>query len=90
MNAVSKLDRFAQERYGTRVIHLAVRWALDRYNAGVAHWGARRADQLAPIHEVMGWHIDARAMAKIDDILAQTIKDPVGPEFMAPPLALAA
>jgi aryl-alcohol dehydrogenase-like predicted oxidoreductase len=72
------------------VIHLAVRWVLDRYDAGVALWGARRPDQLAPIHEVMGWHIDARAMAEIDTILSQTIKDPVGPEFMAPPQALAA
>jgi hypothetical protein len=38
----------------------------------------------------MGWHIDARAMAEIDEILAQTVKDPVGPEFMAPSQALAA
>jgi aryl-alcohol dehydrogenase-like predicted oxidoreductase len=90
LDAVGKLDRFAQERYETRTIHLAVRWVLDRYAAGVALWGARRPDQLAPIHEVTGWHIDAGAMAEIDQILAQTIKDPVGPEFMAPPQALAA
>jgi hypothetical protein len=38
----------------------------------------------------MGWQIDANAMAEIDEILAQTVKDPVGPEFMAPPQALAA
>jgi aryl-alcohol dehydrogenase-like predicted oxidoreductase len=90
LDAVSKLDHFAQQRYGTRAIHLAVRWVLDRYEAGIALWGARRPDQLAPIHEVMGWHIDTSAMAEIDEILAQTVKDPVGPEFMAPPQALAA
>jgi aryl-alcohol dehydrogenase-like predicted oxidoreductase len=90
LNAVSKLDRLAQERYGTRAIHLAVRWVLDRYKGGVALWGARRPDQLEPIQDVMGWQIDANAMAEIDEILTQTIKDPVGPEFMAPPQALAA
>ena len=90
LNAVSKLDRLAQERYGTRAIHLAVRWVLDRYAGGVALWGARRPDQLEPIQDVMGWQIDANAMAEIDEILTQTIKDPVGPEFMAPPQALAA
>ena len=90
LDAVAQLDRFAQEHYGKRVIHLAARWVLDRYDAGVALWGARRPDQLTPINEVIGWHIDARAMAEIDRILARTIKDPVGPEFMAPPLALAA
>ena len=90
LEAVAKLDRFAQERYGKRVIHLAARWVLDRYDASVALWGARRPDQLEPINEVMGWHIDGPAMADIDRILAQTIKDPVGPEFMAPPVAFAA
>ena len=90
LEAVAKLERFAQERYGKRVIHLAARWVLDRYDASVALWGARRPDQLEPINEVMGWHIDGSAMADIDRILAQTVKDPVGPEFMAPPVAFAA
>ena len=90
LDAVAQLDQFARERYGKRVIHLAVRWVLDRYDAGVALWGARRPDQLTAINEVLGWHIDARSMAEIDRILAHNIKDPVGPEFMAPPRALAA
>ena len=37
-----------------------------------------------------GWHIDASAMAEIDRILSETIVDAVGPEFMAPPVQLAA
>jgi aryl-alcohol dehydrogenase-like predicted oxidoreductase len=56
----------------------------------IALWGARRADQLAPIADVAGWHIDDAAMAEIDVILRETIKDPIGPEFMAPPDRLAA
>jgi aryl-alcohol dehydrogenase-like predicted oxidoreductase len=88
--AVEKLDRFARERYGRRVIHLAARWVLDRNQANVALWGARRPDQLSPIGEVMGWRIESSAMAEIDRILKETIEDPVGPEFMAPPDRLAA
>jgi aryl-alcohol dehydrogenase-like predicted oxidoreductase len=87
--AVDRLDRFARERYGKTVLALAVRWLLDRGKI-VALWGARRLDQLAPVKDVMGWHLDAKAMDEIDRILAETIKDPVGPEFMAPPPARAA
>jgi hypothetical protein len=50
-----------------------------------ALWGARRPDQLMPVDQVTGWWLDARAMADIDRILRETITDPVGPEFMAPP-----
>ena len=46
--------------------------------------------QLAPVAGVMGWRLDAAAMAEIDRILDATISDPVGPEFMAPPDRLAA
>jgi aryl-alcohol dehydrogenase-like predicted oxidoreductase len=88
--AVERLDRFAQQRFGRRVIHLAVRWVLDRGDANIALWGARRADQLSPIADVIGWRIDRSAMAEIDQILQETITDPVGPEFMAPPDRLAA
>ena len=88
--AVELLDQFARERFGKRVIHLAARWVLDRGDANIALWGARRADQLAPIADVVGWRIDSSAMAEIDRILQETVKDPVGPEFMAPPDRLAA
>jgi aryl-alcohol dehydrogenase-like predicted oxidoreductase len=85
ITAVEALDRFAQVNYNKRVIHLALRWLLDRPGVGVALWGARRPDQLAPVADVMGWHIDAGAMAEIDRILETSITEPVGPEFMAPP-----
>jgi aryl-alcohol dehydrogenase-like predicted oxidoreductase len=90
LDAVEKLDLFARERYGKRAIHLAARWVLDRNDMDIALWGARRPEQLSPVADVMGWHIDQSAMAEIDQILEQTIKDPVGPEFMAPPDRLAA
>jgi len=81
--AVAKLDRLAQ-RFGKRVIHLAVRWMLDQ-GVTTALWGARRPDQLDPVDEVSGWSLDASAKAEIDGILRETIADPIGPEFMAPP-----
>jgi aryl-alcohol dehydrogenase-like predicted oxidoreductase len=82
--AVQKLDRLAKERFGKRVIHLAVRWMLDQ-GITTALWGARRPDQLQPVDEVTGWRLDAATKAEIDQILSETITDPVGPEFMAPP-----
>ena len=88
VQAVEKLDRLARERFGRRVIHLALRWLLDQPGVGAALWGARRPDQLAPVREVMGWRIDEATMREIDQILATTITDPVGPEFMAPPVTL--
>jgi aryl-alcohol dehydrogenase-like predicted oxidoreductase len=81
--AVERLDRFAQERYGKRVIDLAVRWILDQ-GITTALWGARHPDQLQAVDAVMGWSLDADAKAEIDRILKETITDPVGPEFMAP------
>jgi aryl-alcohol dehydrogenase-like predicted oxidoreductase len=82
--AVEKLDRLAQ-RFGKRVIHLAVRWMLDQ-GITTALWGARRPDQLQPVNEVSGWQLDDAARAEIDRILQETIAKPIGPEFMAPPV----
>jgi aryl-alcohol dehydrogenase-like predicted oxidoreductase len=83
LTAVDKLDRLAQ-RFGKRVIHLAVRWMLDQ-GITTALWGARHPGQLQPVDEVTGWSLDVSAKAEIDRILRETIADPVGPEFMAPP-----
>jgi aryl-alcohol dehydrogenase-like predicted oxidoreductase len=83
LEAVRQLDQFAQDRYLRRVIHLAVRWMLDQ-GISVALWGARHPDQLRATLGVEGWSLDEASRAKIDSILSRTIKDPVGPEFMAP------
>src|ERR1700682_2786997 len=82
--AVERLDRLAQQRFGKRAIHLAVRWMLDQ-GITTALWGARHPDQLQPVDEGGGWALGAAAKAEIDQILRDTIIDPVGPEFMAPP-----
>jgi len=82
--AVQRLDQLARQRFRKRVIHLAVRWMLDQ-GVTTALWGARHPGQLDPVDEVSGWHLDARVKGEVDRILAATISDPVGPEFMAPP-----
>jgi aryl-alcohol dehydrogenase-like predicted oxidoreductase len=85
LKAANKLDAFARDNFGKRVIHLAVRWLLDQPGVGIALWGARRPDQLAPVREVFGWSLTESDFAAIDAILRENIRHPVGPEFMAPP-----
>lgn len=85
LDAVSALDEFARDYAGKNVLALALRWLIDREGVTTALWGARRPDQLDPVSEIEGWSLDQGAMDTIDEILEQHIKDPVGPEFMAPP-----
>lgn len=85
LKAVAELDAFARERYQKNVLALALRWLVDQPGVTTALWGARKPEQLDPVSEIEGWSLDKEAMAAIDDILARCIKDPVGPEFMAPP-----
>ena len=75
LDAVEKLERFARDNYDKRVIHLALCWVLDFAKTNIALRRARWPDQLAPIGGVMGCKID---------------QNPVGPEFMAPSVELAA
>jgi aryl-alcohol dehydrogenase-like predicted oxidoreductase len=84
LDAVSRLDAFAKERYGKTVMALAVRWILDQ-GVEVALWGARHPSQLDAVDEAMGWALTEGDLREIDSILKETITDPVGPEFMAPP-----
>ncbi len=85
LTAAEKLDQLARERFGKRVIHLALRWLLDRPSVSVALWGARHPGQLDPISEIDDFHIDEQTARDIAQILDECIKQPVGPEFMAPP-----
>jgi aryl-alcohol dehydrogenase-like predicted oxidoreductase len=83
--AVSLLTRFARERYSKGILPLAVRWVLDQPGVSVALWGARHPGELTPLRDVMGWKLDNAALTEMDAIVAKSVSDPVGPEFMAPP-----
>lgn len=86
LKAVEDLDQFALQNYGKRVLDLAVRWLLDQPGVSVALWGARRPDQLAPVGNTVGWSLDRGALEAIDQIIQECVTDPIGPEFMAPPV----
>jgi aryl-alcohol dehydrogenase-like predicted oxidoreductase len=84
--AVEALDHYAQEHYGKRVLHLALRWLLDQPGVSVALWGARRLTQLVPADEVFGWKLTGQDMQAIDRIVRETVKNPIGPEYLRPKL----
>ncbi|MFT9375172.1 aldo/keto reductase [Komagataeibacter saccharivorans] len=84
LEAVRQLQDFARERHGKSLLALAIRWVLDQ-GPTIALWGARRPDQIAAVADAMGWSLSAADLRDIDKILNTCIKDPVGPEFMAPP-----
>lgn len=73
LSAVKRLDAFAQEQYGRRVIHLAIRWLLDQPGLTIALWGARKPEQIDAAEGVEGFALDASAMAEIDRILAEEL-----------------
>jgi aryl-alcohol dehydrogenase-like predicted oxidoreductase len=86
LRAVARLDELARTRYGKRVIHLALRWVLDAPGVGAALWGARRPDQLDALPDALGFTLDDATKGEIERIVAEEVPDPIGPEFMAPPL----
>lgn len=84
LEAVGRLDDFANKRHGKTVMALAVRWILDQ-GVEMALWGARHPSQLDAVDEATGWALTEDDFKEIDGILTEAIPDPVGPEFMAPP-----
>jgi aryl-alcohol dehydrogenase-like predicted oxidoreductase len=85
LDAVAGLEAYALERHGKTVLELALRWLLDRAGVGVALWGARHPGQLTPLESVMDWKLEDADFERIDAIVGSHVRDPVGPEFMAPP-----
>jgi aryl-alcohol dehydrogenase-like predicted oxidoreductase len=83
LRAVRSLDQFAQQNYGKRVIHLAVRWLLDQ-GTTAALWGARHPDSRDRSTRCSA---DRSMPPRRPRLIAScaSITDPVGPEFMAPP-----
>jgi aryl-alcohol dehydrogenase-like predicted oxidoreductase len=65
-------------------LELAARWVLDRPGISVALWGAKRPDQLDAVNGVMDWKLDSSAMAEIDRMVAASVTDPIGPEYLTP------
>ncbi len=81
--AVHQLHEFAKAHFGKTVRDLAVRWILDK-GISSAIWGARHPEQVE-VDQAMDWRLKENDLQTIDELIKKTVKDPVGPEFMAPP-----
>ena len=85
LKAADRLGQHAWVNHGKSLLAFAIRWILDRGETMTALWGARNAGQLDAVEEAFGWKLSRDDYAEVDRILRETIKNPVGPEFMAPP-----
>lgn len=84
--AADKLDAFVRNAYGRPLIDLAVRYVLDQSATGIALRGVRRPEQLDTLNRIDGWKLTDDDKNEIERILVETIKEPLQPDFMAPPL----
>jgi aryl-alcohol dehydrogenase-like predicted oxidoreductase len=84
LKAADRLGQYALQNHGKSLLAFAIRWILDRGETMTALWGARNAHQLDSVEEAFGWKLSGDDYVEVDKILRETIKNPVGPEFMAP------
>lgn len=84
LNAVYKLDNLVQEKCHKPVIDLAIQWILDNDNT-VALWGAWKPEHIEDVNLLSKWIVDQKLRHRIEQIVNETITDPVGPEFLTPP-----
>lgn len=83
LEAVEKLKKYASENLNKKVLHLAVRWVLDK-GVDSAIWGARRPEQVT-FDRVAGWQLNKKQLQEIEQLVEETVENPVSPAFMAPP-----
>jgi len=46
--------------------------------------GRQTTEQLDAVAGVLGWKLDFSAMVEIDRIVAESVTDPVGPDYLGP------
>ncbi len=85
LGAVNKLNQLAKDFYGKTAAELAIKWILQN-GVSIALIGARTPEQLNIYKNLSGWKISNEDLKRIDSIIKENIKDPVGPEFMSPPI----
>ena len=85
LSAASDLRSIAQA-HDCSLGQLAARWALQQPGISVVLWGARNPKQILEAAEIPSFLLSEGELAEIDRILERRIPEPVGPEFMAPPL----
>lgn len=82
---VGRLQQWIADTYNKSLISLAVRWSLDK-GVDIPLWGSRSPKELDPIPEILDWKLTEKDFAEIDSIISETITDPIGPQFMSPPI----
>ncbi|WP_020494012.1 aldo/keto reductase [Verrucomicrobium sp. 3C] len=83
--AVDDLRLLAQA-HGCTLAQMAARWALQQPGISVVLWGARKPAQILEAAHIPPSSLSDRDLDEIDGILERRIPEPIGPEFMAPPL----
>ncbi|MDI2112018.1 aldo/keto reductase [Commensalibacter nepenthis] len=83
--ATNELKAFAKDNYDKSLLVLAIRWVLDQYQGNIPLWGARKPEQIEGVRDALGWSLSKQDLETINDILTKHIKEPISPEFMAPP-----
>lgn len=84
LKAAERIQQLARDHAGKGLLPAAVRWVLDQ-GVEIAIWGGRRPEQMEPVDAVFGWKADENFRSRVDAIVEETVEEPVGPEFMAPP-----
>lgn len=85
LKAVEKLKAYAEKKNGT-VAQLAIEWTINQPGVTCALIGARNRVQAEENSRVLKNEMFTQEdFEKVNTILDQTVRQPLGPEFMAPP-----
>jgi len=84
LEAVDRIDGFIREKHGRTVLDLAIQWILG-YDNTIALWGGWKPEHMEPVNDVFGWQPDQETRDRVVEMIKRTVKDPVGPGFLAPP-----
>jgi aryl-alcohol dehydrogenase-like predicted oxidoreductase len=80
---VEKLGDWAAGKHNHTLLELALRWTLDK-GIDISLVGVRRPEQLNFFNKIWDWKLTSQDMEEIDGIILDTVKEPLGVEFMAP------
>ncbi len=85
LNCVTRLETLAKA-HDMSVGQLAILWTLNQPGVTSALVGARNATQAKQNAQTLKKRIYSETLKQIDQIVAEEIHTPIGPEFMAPPV----
>lgn len=84
---VGRLKQWTLDKFNKSLTALAIRWSLDK-GIDIALWGARKPEELDPVQDILDWKLTIKDLEEIDNIIKETILEPIGPQFMSPPIRI--